>query len=223
MELPSLKTVLRTVLGVFVFVNAMSAAVAQIEPNSSYSSFYLSYSTTTFANPVCIGNECHTGVSGPALAYSYQFVPNLAVGVSGSSAQSLGNSSSLKLTGGSIFVEAVMGVGSYMDIGAIASPLFTTLEKCSTLTSACTSTDNAGTDIGVFGKFFISEHKATSIELGYDAVSYQNSPGQLSIIGISLVTVLAEHHRLALSASHARDSNGNATSDNFGYGYSYLF
>lgn len=216
------KTGVITALGMMLCLSGAKLAHAETEPNGSYTSFSLSYRSTTFSQPICVGNECHSGLSGPSMVYAYQFAPNFALGLTASYLQSSGNTSSLKSTSNAFFLESIIGLGSSVDVGALIAPLTSSLQACSTLTALCTMTDDKGTDLGVFGRLYIDEHKASSIELSYDAVTYQTA-GRSSIIGLSLVTVLAQHHRLALYANQVQDVNGNNTSSNLSYGYSYLF
>jgi hypothetical protein len=84
MQMISNKTVLQVFIGTILVAIGISSALAEYEPNDNYSSLVLSYRSTTFANPVCVGNDCHTGLSGPAAVYSQQIMPNLALGLSGS-------------------------------------------------------------------------------------------------------------------------------------------
>ena len=197
-------------------------ALAVEEPNANYSSLVLSYRSLTFATPVCIGNECHTGVSGPAVVFSHQIIPNLAVGLSGSYAQSSGNLSTLKASGSSVFLEVIAGIGPFVDVGAVVAALRSTMQVCLLNPTTCVSVDDTGSDAGVFGMIFLDELKSTSITLSYDSIAYTKSMPQ-STVGVSLVTVLAEHHRLALFANQARDTSGKALSAGYGFGYSYLF
>lgn len=208
--------------GMFVCAVGLCMTAARAEPNGSYSSFSLSYRSTTFSAPICIGTECHDGLAGPSMVYSYQFAPNFALGLSASYLQSAGNSSTLKSTGSSVFLQAIVDVGEQMDVGALLAPVASSLQACSTLTSICNVTGDSGIDAGVFGKLFLDEERSSSLELSYDEIAYRQS-ARTSVIGVSLVTVLAGHHRLALYADQIEDSNGNNRSHNLGYGYSYLF
>lgn len=201
----------------------LNVAYAQGTPNGSYSAFSLSYRNTTLSTPICVANECHSALAGPSMLYAYQLMPNLVLGAALSSVQSTGSSSTLKSTSNSFFIESVAGLGSYADVGVLLAPLATSLQACSTLIPSCTVTNDSGIDIGVFGKVFLDETQRNSIELSYDSVSYQRSATQTFIIGLSLVTVLGDHHRFSLAAEQIQDSNGNNTSNNLGYGYSYLF
>lgn len=215
------KTVLQVFIGTILVAIGISSALAEYEPNDNYSSLVLSYRSTTFANPVCVGNDCHTGLSGPAAVYSQQIMPNLALGLSGSYLQSGGNSSTLKSTGGSVFAEVIAGIGRDVDVGASLAALVSTTELCSVNPDSCTSTQDTGTDVGVFGKLFLNDSKSLSLALSYDSIVYQKAPNQ-SVVVLSLVTVLAKHHRLALSFDRVRDSGGNAISGGYGFGYTYL-
>lgn len=213
------------VIFVAAFCSCFSSSAYSIdEPNAGYSSLILSYRSLVFANPVCVGNECHTGMSGPALVFSHQIIPNLAFGLSGSYAESSGKSSALKSSCSSVFLQAIAGIGSFVDVGVIVAALRSTMQICLLNPTICASADDTGTDAGVFGMFFLDELKSTSVTLSYDSISYKKSASQ-STVGVSFVTVLAEHHRLALSANQARDSGGNSLSAGYGYGfgYSYLF
>ncbi|KAF0206492.1 MAG: hypothetical protein FD173_182 [Gallionellaceae bacterium] len=208
---------------VAAFCSCFSSSAYSIdEPNANYSSLILSYRSLVFANPVCVGNECRTGLSGPALVFSHQVIPNLAFGLSGSYAESNGRSSALKSSGSSVFLEAIAGMGSFVDVGVIVAALHSTMQVCLLNPTTCISTDDTGTDAGVFGMLFLDESKSTSVTLSYDSISYKKSTHQ-SIVGVSLVTILAEHHRLALFANKARDSGVKQLSAGYGFGYSYLF
>jgi hypothetical protein len=217
------KICLSVILGMAFCIFSMANAFAQGEPNDNYSSFVMSYQHSTFANPVCVGTDCHTGLSGPALIFSHLIAPNFALGLAGSSLQSNGNSSTLKSTGGSIFLELIAGMGSSVDVGAAVAAIGTTLQACLTASSLCTSADDTGADIGVFGKIFLNDLKSLSLALSYDTFSFQKSATRSLTVGVALTTVLAEHHRLNLSADKTRDSNGNPISSGLGFGYSYLF
>jgi len=199
----------------------ISSALADYEPNDNYSSLVLSYRSTTFADPVCIGNDCHTGVSGPAAVFAQQVVPNLALGVSGSYLTSSGTSSKLTSTGASAFAEVIAGIGRRVDVGAVVAALVSNFELCSSNPDSCTSSNDTGTDLGVFGKVFVNDTRSVSVGLSYDSIAYQKSAPQ-SVVVLSLVTVLAKHHRFTLSADKTLDSGGNPVSGGFGFGYSYL-
>ena len=54
------------VLGAALCLLGITNALAQYEPNDNYSTLVLSYQSSRFAEPVCIGLECHSGVAGPA-------------------------------------------------------------------------------------------------------------------------------------------------------------
>lgn len=215
------KTILQIILGLALGILGISGALAEYEPNDNYSSLVLSYQSSSFANPVCIGNECHEGVAGPAVYFARQVIPNLALGVSGSYLQSSGNTSSIKSTNGSLFVQGIAGLNSKVDVGASVAALRTTLDLCSSNPGNCASTSDTGTDLGVFGKVFLNDTRSLSVALSYDTISYQKSPNQ-SVIVLSLVTILAKRHRLALSVDRVRDSGGNAVSGGYGFGYSYM-
>ena len=205
------------VLGVLACTNAY----AQYEPNDDYSTFVLSYQSSKFSTPVCIGGECHDSISGPVVIYARQLIPNLAIGMSGSQLQSSGKISSIKGTNVSLFVQAIAGMGSRVDIGASVAALSASTDLCTTIPSSCTSSSDIGTDVGVFGKVFLTEHKTVSVNLGYDAIYFEKLPNK-TIIGLSLVGIVAQHHRLAISTNSVRDASGNEISGGLGFGYSYI-
>lgn len=211
-------TVKQFIIGTVFCIFGITNALAEYEPNDNYSSLVLSFQSSKFAEPVCVGNECHEGVSGPAVVFARQIIPNLALGVAGSYLQSGGNTSSIKSTYGSVFVQGIAGLGSRVDVGASVAALRTTLELCS---GNCASASDNGTDLGVFGKVFLTDSRSVSAGLSYHAISFQKSENQ-SIVTLSLVTILAKRHRLALSVDRVRDSSGNAVSGGYGFGYSYL-
>lgn len=212
------KTIVHFVLGMALCSFCMTSAFAQYEPNDNYSSLVLSFQSSNFAEPVCIGNECHEGVSGPAVVFARQIIPNLALGLAGSYLQSSGNTTSIKSTYGSVFVQGIAGLGSRVDVGASVAALRTTLELCS---SICASASDNGTDLGVFGKVFLTDTRSVSVGLSYNSIYFQKSENQ-SIVALSLVTILARRHRLALTVDRVRDAGGNAVSGGYGFGYSYL-
>lgn len=215
------KIIYQAIFAAMLCAFGVSSALADYEPNDNYSSLVLSYRSTSFVNPVCIGNDCHTRVSGPSAVIAQQIIPNLALGVSGSYLQSNGTSSTLTATGVSVFVEAIAGIGRRVDVGAVAAALSSNMELCTTNPDSCTSAYDSGTDLGVFGKVFLNDMKSVSVGLSYDSIAYRKSATQ-SVVVLSLVTVLAKHHRLALSADKTLDSGGNPISGGYGLGYSYL-
>jgi hypothetical protein len=218
----NIRNTLQSVLiGAILTAITISNAWSLDKPNANYSSLVLSFQTTKFETPVCLSNECHTGVSGPVGVFTQQLIPNFALGVSGSYLQSKGIASSITSTGTSVFMEGIAGVGPTLDVGVVVAALNTSLEYCSTNPDSCTTTRDTGTDLGVFGTVFLGKEKAFSIGLSYDAISYRQSANQ-SIIGLSFVAVLAKHHRLALSTYQTRNASGNAVSAGYGLGYSYL-
>lgn len=197
----------------------VTTAFAQYEPNDNYSTLVLSYQSSRFAEPVCIGLECHDGVAGPAVIYARQIIPNLALGLSGFYLQSSGNTSSIKSTNGSVFVQGIMGLGSSVDAGASVAALRTTLELCAP--SVCSTTSDNGTDVGVFGKVFLTKEKSLSVTASYNYVSFQKSENQ-SIVALSVVGIIAKRHRLALSVDRSINASGTSVSGGYGFGYSYL-
>lgn len=162
------------------------------------------------------------GAIRPGGAFSHQVIHSLVLGFSGSDLQSSGNTSTLKLSGSSLFVEVVAGIGQSVDIGAAVAALKSSVQTCLLNPTVCASVDDTGSDLGVFGMVYLDQGKSTSVTLSYDSISYQKSTPQ-SIIGVSFVTVLAEHLRLALSADTTQDSSGKSVSGGYGFGYSYLF
>ncbi len=211
----------RVLFGLVLCILAAGKARAEYEPNDNYSSFIVSYQTSTFSSPVCIGGECHTQLAGPAIQYTKQAIPNLALGMSGSQLQSSGRSSSIKAGSVSAFAELLAGVGPSADAGASLAVLSTQTEYCTSIPNACTSTSDNGTSLGVFGKVFLDENKAVSLTLGYNSIFYQESPNQ-SVTALTLVTILAKQHRLAFTADRVRDAGGNQISGGLGLSYSYL-
>lgn len=206
-------------LGATLCLFGITNALAEYEPNDNYSTLVLSYQSSRFAEPVCIGLECHKGVAGPAVIYARQIIPNLALGLSGSYLQSSGNTSSIKSTNGSAFVQGIMGLGSSVDVGASVAALRTTLELCTT--SVCSSTSDTGSDVGVFGKVFLTKEKSLSVKASYNYISFQKSENQ-SIVALSVVAILAKRHRLALSVDRSINASGTSVSGGYGFGYSYL-
>lgn len=210
--------------GLILYVFGISNAFAEYEPNDNYSSLVLSYQSTTFANPVCIGTidiECHAGLAGPSVVFARQIIPNLALGLAGSYLQSNGNTSSIKSTNGSAFVQGVVGLGRRVDAGASVAVLSSKIELCSSNPDSCATTSDTGTDLGVFGKVFLNDMRSLSVGLSYNSISFRKSESQ-SVVALSLVTILARRHRLAFSVDRVRDSGGNAVSGGYGFGYSYL-
>lgn len=209
-------------VGIMLFGLLFSNAHAAYEPNDNYSSLILAYQSSAFSSPVCIGAECHEGVGGLAVVYTRQlFVPHFALGASGSYLTSTGNTSSIKSSNGSVFMEGIAGLGKRVDVGAILAALSTTLERCSTTPSGCNSTPDRGTDVAIFGKVFLDDIRSVTVGLRYDYITYQKASTQ-TIITLSLVTIIAQHHKLAFSVDRVRDSNGSAVSGGYGFGYSYL-
>lgn len=221
MQMFSSKAILQIIFGTSLFIFGTSSALADFDPNDNYSSLILSYKNANFANPVCIANECHEGVSGPAAAFSHQIVPNLALGLTGSYLQSSGSESSIRLTNVAVFAQLIAGLGYRVDVGTSVAALSSSLQLCTLHPDRCSSTDDNGVDLGVFGKVFLNDMKNVSLALNYDTISYEKAQAQ-SVVMLSLVTVIAKHHRLALSVDRSLDSNGNSISGGYGLGYSYL-
>ncbi len=212
----------RQVIFSFVlFAVGIANAQANFDPNDSYSSLLVSYQSSKFADPICINLDCHTGVTGPAVVFSHQLVPNFAVGLAGSYLSSSGQTSSINSTTVSAFAEAVVGLGYRFDVGTSAALLSTTLQLCTSYTSNCSSVSDTGNDLGVFGKVFLARDRSVSLKLGYHAIALKNSADQ-SVITLSLVAIVARHHRVAISMDRDPKSTGNAFSGGVNLGYSYL-
>lgn len=217
----SKKSAFQLILGTTLAVFGMANALAAYEPNDNYSSLVLSYQSSRFSEPICIGGVCHEGVSGPSLVFAHQVIPNLALGLAGSYLQSSASASSINSSYGSVFAQGIVGLGSQVDVGASVAILRTTLELCVTNPSACASTNDSGTDLGVFGKVFLDRMRSVSVGMSFNRVIYDKSASQ-SIVALSVVTVLARRHRLAFSVDKSIDASGNAVSGGYGFGYSYL-
>lgn len=217
----SYKTTVYVFFFLVLFFSCISTVFADYEPNDSYSSLAFAYQSIKFSDPICVGGECHEGISGPSGVFSRQIIPNIAFGVSGSYLQSSGNSSTIKSTSSSFFVQGVAGLGRQFDMGASVATLSSTTQLCSSVPSNCVSTNELGTDFGIFGKLFLTNSRSVSITFSYDALAYQKSSNQ-SVVALSLVTILAEHHRLALSVDRVRDTSGNQVSGGVGIGYGYM-
>jgi hypothetical protein len=215
------KAILQLVLGMMLAMLGTAHARTNLEPNDNYSTLVLSYQSSTFATPICISTDCHTGVAGPAVIYSQQVIPNLALGLAGSYLQSKGQNSSINATNASAFAEVVLGLGPRLDVGTSLAYLTSSLELCNSVTSVCDTAHDSGTDLGVFGKVFLTETRSVSLMLSYHALALKQSTDQ-SVIGLSLVTIIAKHHRLALAVDRVRDSGGSTVSDGASFGYSYL-
>jgi len=215
------KTIVRLTLGATFALFGIANAQADYEPNDNYSTFVLSYQQSNFADPICIGAECHEGVAGPAAFFARQIMPNLALGLSGSYLQSNGSSSSIKSTNGSVFVQGIAGLNSSVDVGASVAALRTTMELCATSPSTCASSSDSGTDLGIFGKVFLNDAKSLNATLSYDTINFDKAPDK-AIVALSFVAVLARRHRLALSFNKTMDSGGKQVSDGYSFGYSYM-
>jgi len=218
------KKTVHLILGITFCTFGASSVFAEYEPNYDYSSLVLSYRNTKFADPVCIGFidiECHTGLSGPAIDFTRQIIPNLALGVAGSYLQSIGNISSIKATNGAAYAQAIAGLGRRVDIGVSVAALISNTELCSAEAGICSTSNDTGTDLGVFTKVFLNYARTVSVGLSYNSVFFQKS-GNQSIVGLSLDTILARHHRLAFASYRTLDTSGHLISGGYGFGYSYL-
>ena len=217
----SVRAVSNIIFAVILSLFGIASAFADFDPNDNYSSLVLSYKNSTFDTPVCIGDECHEGVSGPAAIFSQQLVSNLALGISGSYMQSTAKASRIKSSNFAVFAQLIAGLGYRVDVGASIAALNSSMQLCSINPSDCTSSDDNGGDVGVFGKVFLSDMRNISLKLSYDAINFEKAPPQ-SIVALSLVSIIAKHHRFDLSIDRSYDSNGYSLSNGYGLGYSYL-
>lgn len=209
------------ILALILFALSSTNALAQYEPNDNYSNFVVSFQSSTYSTPICFGGDCHAVVSGPAVYFARQVIPNLALGLAGSQLRSQGRATSIKATSISAFAEAIAGMGPSFDVGASLALLNASTELCISIPSSCVSSSDNGSNVGVFGKAFLTESKSVSLTLSYNSIYLQQSPNE-SVIGLSLVTILAKRHRLAFSTDRVRDSSGNDISGGYGLGYSYV-
>jgi hypothetical protein len=217
-----IKIISRLIVTAAFTMGGVTNARADYEPNDNYSSFVLSFQSSKFEDPVCIGTECHEGVSGPAVIFARQIIPNIALGVSGSYLQSSGSNSSITSSQASAFVQGIVGLGSRVDVGASIAPLKARLELCQTTPTLCISESDTGTDVGIFGKVFLTDSKALSLALAYNTVSFRNAANDQTAVELSLVSILAKHHRLALAVNRVRDASGDPVSGGYSLGYSYI-
>lgn len=212
-------------ISAIIFLSLLLAAPytahAAYEPNDNYSTLVVSYQRSTFANPLCIGSECHEGVAGPSAVYARQLLPNFAAGLSGAYLQSSARTSTLKSTYVSGFAQVMVGLGRIFDVGASFSVLGTSFEACNTLTAICTTAEDYGNDIGVFGKMFLTDTRSVSLTLSYDTIMLHNAPNQ-SVAALSLLTIVAKQHRFRFSLDRVYDSSGNPVSGGAGLGYSFM-
>lgn len=203
--------------------NSSALALENGEPNGNYSAIGISIIKSTFETPLCVGNECHTGLGGVGLNLSYQIIPNIVVGLTSGSASSEGNTSTLTSTGGGLYVGFVAGLGSAVDVGAAIGSLSSTSKICLTSSSVCNEVSDSGTDFGLFGKVWLDQKKIVNIGISYDNYSYSNSNKKYSSVGLSLAIIPAENHEFDLSTSSTKDSQSNAVSTGVMLGYKYLF
>lgn len=215
------KIAFQLIFGLALCTLAIPSARAEYEPNDNYSTFVVSFQTSKYSTPVNIGGELHDTLSGPAILYAKQAIPNLALGMAGSQLRSSGRSSSIKASNISAFLQLLAGVGTTADVGTSVAVLSTSTEYCTSIPNACTSASDNGTDIGVFGKVFLADNHSLSLTLSYNALFYQKASNQ-SVIGLTLVTILAKKHRLSLAVNSVRDSGGSEVSGGMGLSYSYV-
>lgn len=99
--------------------------------------------------------------------------------------------------------------------------LSTATELCTSLPNTCSTSSDNGANLGVFGKVFLADKRALSLTLSYNTIHYQKFQNH-SVIGLTLVSILAKYHRLAISVGRVRDASGNDISGGLGLSYSYL-
>jgi hypothetical protein len=213
-----------------VLVSNATVAMAQegMAPNGNYSSIGLSLSRTKYADAKCPYVECHDGYGSFGLNVSYQAIPNLIVGLDSDWGQSNGNTSTLKESLGGLYVGFVMGVGSSFDIGGMLRPV--TKQYASCVGSLCVSNEESGTNVGVFGKWWVNDTKTFNIGLNLDSYRYANgstNPNgatQYSSSALSVSYLLAGHHEFSLAGARTRDSALGSdvnTSSNLTYNYHF--
>lgn len=213
------KMVTPLVLAVFV-----SPAFAQegFAPNGDYSLAGFSLNRTKYANDICVPlGDCHQGNGGLGLHVSYQIIPNLLVGLNSASGQSTGNTSTLKESQGGLFIGFVMGVGDYFDVGGLLSPVTKKSEAC--LGSLCLNSEDTGTEVGLFGKWWLNDEKTFNIGMNLDSYAYSKDTTKYSSSALSLAYLLAGHHELSVTGARLRDSAGTDVNSTFSLGYNYHF
>jgi len=218
------KNMLTKLMSILVLALLAGSALAQegYAPNGDYSLLGFSLIRTKYANDVCVPlGDCHQGESGLGLHASYQIIPNLMVGLNSAAGQSSGNTSTLKQSQGGLFVGFVMGVGDYFDIGGLLSPLSKKSESC--LGSLCTTSEDTGTEVGLFGKWWINEEKTFNIGMNLDSYAYSNNTTRYSSSALSMAYMLGGHHELSLTGARLKDSTAADVNSTFSLGYNYHF
>jgi len=204
-------------------VVAVSATAQEgFAPNGNYSSVGFSLFRTKYANDVCIPfGDCHSGYGGLGLNVSYQFIPNLIVGLNTAAGQSTGNTSTLKESQGGLFVGFVLGIGDYFDVGGLLSPITKKSESC--LGSLCVNAEDTGTQVGLFGKWWLNQDKTFNIGMNLDSYAYSKSTSKYSSSALSLAYLIAGRHELSVTGSRLKDSSATDVSSTFSLGYNYHF
>lgn len=219
--------VMSSVLKIFAVTSlslGVSTALAQegFTPNGNYSSVGFSLLRTKYANDVCIPlGDCHQGVGGLGLHVSYQAMPNLIVGLNNAAGQSTESVSTYKDSQGGLFVGFVLSVGDYFDVGGLVSPLTKKTESC--LGNLCLSAEDTGTEVGLFGKWWVNDEKTINIGMNLDSYSYSKNTTKYTSSALSLAYLLAGHHELSITGARLKDANGTDVSSSSSLGYNYHF
>jgi hypothetical protein len=221
-EMRGLNMAVKMVMGLMLATLA-SAAVAQegIAPNGQYTSLGVSLFRTKYANEVCLGSECHQGVGGLAFHLSYQALPNLILGLNSASGRSSMSGSEIKESQGGLLVGFVMGVGDYFDIGGVLSPVNKKTEQCQG--AVCVNTEESGTNVGLFGKWWMNNEKTFNLGMQLDSYAYKNG-SRYSSAALSVAYLLDGHHELSATGERLKDyATGDEVSSSFSLGYQYHF
>lgn len=209
--------------GIFLFALSVSTALADAEPNGNYSYAEISLGKSTFANPICIGTECHTGLGGLGLDVAYQVIPNIAISLNSGASQSTGSQYTLKSSGGGLYIAFIAGIGSALDVAAILGSLSSTTQVCTTSSNVCSSASDTGSDFGLYGKLWLNESKNINVGLGFENYSYSKSTTKYTTAVLSMSAIPADNHEFDFTVSNTKDSNGQAVSSAVSLGYKYLF
>lgn len=210
------QVIISTVLCVFSIANGYAQGIG--EPNGKYSSIGVAFISNTPENPLCIGTDCHKELMGAEFGLSYQVIPNLVIGLSSASAQSNHSNSNISATSGELYLGLVVGIGAVVDVGAKFGSFSSTTKVCTMSPSTCSSGDDTGSDLGLFGRVWIDPQKTVDIGL-----SYNKSSTKYSTWAIGITKLILEHHELNASTYKTVDSNGFNASSGYSLGYSYLF
>lgn len=217
------------ILAALVLGAGVTSAMAQtgLEPNGSYSSIGLSLSRTNYASPKCPFFECHEGYGGIGINLSYQVIPNMIIGLRTTGGQSSGNLTTIKESQGGVYIGFVMGVNAF-DFGGLLSPVTKRLETC--LGSLCGTTEEAGSNVELFGKWWVDDARTFNIGLTLDSYHYANgntNPNgatKYSSTALSFAYLIAGHHELSISGSRLRDTAAGtevSTTSNLAYAYRF--